>query len=269
MTGHAGTSVAEPPVLKCRKNRSRLMEFQELVHGDFGRRLLQWICSDELLALHASSSQIVIPSLELQAAVWVGCRKHWLLHNEAIPPMEMSKVAQLFSSWPLQGAKMKSSLSTCLGCGMHEDTSLCCWPVVRKLAFKQQYILRLPGAPELDIVDVDREGLLCLALDSCLERRTEDGTLSMRTFLVGACAGGILVLRHILESCPHSGLEHSTQVILAEGTAQLTEHFKAQPDRLLQDMMTLPAEEHTFVSILNADPILEAVDEFCAQFAMD
>lgn len=76
-------------------------------------------------------------------------------------------------------------------------------------------------------------------------------------------------LRHILESCPHSGLEHSTQVILAEGTAQLTEHFKAQPDRLLQDMMTLPAEEHTFVSILNADPILEAVDEFCAQFAMD
>ena len=74
---------------------------------------------------------------------------------QAIPPMEMSKVAQLFSSWPLQGvtlqqirlleaasagpardgldscgfllieAKMKSSLSTCLGCGMHEDTSLC------------------------------------------------------------------------------------------------------------------------------------------------
>lgn len=73
---------------------------------------------------------------------------------QAIPPMEMSKVAQLFSSWPLQGvtlqqirlleaasagpardghvfpvvffeAKMKSSLSTSLGCGMHEDTSLC------------------------------------------------------------------------------------------------------------------------------------------------
>eukprot|EP00435_Cladocopium_sp_Y103_P005749 s2207_g1.t2 len=80
----------------------------------------------------------------------------------AIPPMEVSKAAQLFSSWPLQGAKMKSSLSTSLGYDMHEDTSLCCWPVVRKLAFKQQYILRLPGAPELfDIVnDVDKEGLL-------------------------------------------------------------------------------------------------------------
>ena len=52
----------------------------------FVRRLLQWICSDELLALHASSSQIAIPSLQLQAAVWVGCQKHWLLPNEADRP---------------------------------------------------------------------------------------------------------------------------------------------------------------------------------------
>ena len=78
----------------------------------------------------------------------------WCFHvsdisrSQAIPPMEMSKVAQLFDSWPHQGvtlqhrsasvdleisgvdscgfeAKMKSSLSTCLGCKMHEDTSLC------------------------------------------------------------------------------------------------------------------------------------------------
>ena len=118
---------------------------------------------------------------------------------QAIPPMEMSKVAQLFSSWPLQGVTLQqirleatasASLEmelipvdssrpksrahcrpvwavTCMKIhhcvpemqwhsvisgrqlkdyASFQDAVLQlsgCWPVVRKLAFKQQYILRL------------------------------------------------------------------------------------------------------------------------------
>lgn len=47
------------------------------------RRLFLWICSNELLALHASSSRMSMPALELQAAAWSMRRQHWLLHSKA------------------------------------------------------------------------------------------------------------------------------------------------------------------------------------------
>eukprot|EP00438_Fugacium_kawagutii_P025141 Skav208295 [mRNA] locus=scaffold897:126960:136184:+ [translate_table: standard] len=175
------------------------MEFPELLHGDFGRRLFAWICCNELLALHTSSSRMSMPALELQAAAWAMRRQHWLLHSKALPkPMEVSKVTQLFSSWLLQGAQIKSSLFTS-GLEICADASLCCWPVIRRLAFKQQYISRLPGAPDL-----------CDVLG-------EDG------FLLEA---KIPVLKHTLESCgdPLSfedplSLEHATEVIEVDKAA--------------------------------------------------
>ncbi|CAE7660623.1 DNAH7, partial [Symbiodinium microadriaticum] len=196
------------------------------------------------------------------------------------------------SIWPVESAQE-----------FHQASYSGCWPVLRRLALKPQYITnRLPGAPSLSDLHADGGSeLLCLALDSRTHRYTSDevqeplGELSVQTLLLATSlsAGGLILLQHrlmTLDSCRGSpdspgGLEHATQVTLSPGLDALLCYLLAEDPLLLRELRStlhLPIPEaaqkfcrpedrkllidpDNWVSILNAEPIFEAVDAFAAE----
>ncbi|CAE6938394.1 DNAH1 [Symbiodinium sp. CCMP2592] len=231
----------------------------ELALAGCGRRLLEWLCCGELLALRTAGRLVEIHQEVLQAASWSTDHGRWLGALKE-RPFPVDRALDCFQQW--RGAVIQSSWTSDTSSEKRQDATLCCWPVLRRLALKPQYITnRLPGAPSLgDLLADGGSELLCLALDSRTHRYASDeeplGELSMQTLLLATSlsAGGLILLQHrlmTLDSCRGSpdspgGLEHATQVTLSPGLDALLHHLLAEDPLLLRELrstLKLPIPE--------------------------
>ena len=204
------------------------LEFWSIVLTDHkvpGSGLLPWKTRREIRGVWGRKSHKLISQHESEEL----CRWMFGLFMLARSPLSWSPIA-------------KTIEPHCLPDWSPTDSIVCGIPPI--LSFE----VRPPCASISLLARTDSTSWHCYAAMPCSHLEVgEDGTLSMRTFLVGACTRGILVsrpqrglrmaasirtskrlpssfearacsgtarsgrLRHILESCPHSGLEHSTQ----------------------------------------------------------
>ncbi|CAJ1432850.1 unnamed protein product [Effrenium voratum] len=283
-----------PSLVNCRSLRydseAMDMDLLDILTDDFGRRLHDWISCHELLALLSLCSRS--PSWSRPPAKWATDPRQWLLDGQAggmvsevVPSVPVGDAAKLFGL--RQCAKVVSSVTTTSWKKRRADASLCFWSLLRRLAFKPQHVVRLPGA------SMEITSLLCLALSSHIHYFAEEPSahLSMRTLLLASSLTGDLVLlkHHLitLDACRGSpdspgGLEHATQVILAPDAACLAEYV-GRTAGLLQELRSVgidlakdasssaftEEDQCHWVSILNDRPILEAADAFCASIEAD
>eukprot|EP00439_Symbiodinium_sp_Y106_P056584 s893_g7.t4 len=253
----------------------------ELALAGCGRRLLEWLCCGELLALRAAGRLVEIHQEVLQAASWSSDHGRWLGALKE-RPFPVDRALDCFQQW--RGAVIQSSWTSDTSSEKRQDATLCCWPVLRRLALKPQYITnRLPGAPSLGDLLADGGSELLYASDEAQEPL---GELSMQTLLLATSlsAGGLILqtsaikpptdarvamvvllvvavcihhdfmLQHrlmTLDSCRGSpdspgGLEHATQVTLSPGLDALLCHLLAEDPLLLRELrstLKLPIPE--------------------------
>eukprot|EP00439_Symbiodinium_sp_Y106_P055852 s893_g7.t2 len=254
----------------------------ELALAGCGRRLLEWLCCGELLALRAAGRLVEIHQEVLQAASWSSDHGRWLGALKE-RPFPVDRALDCFQQW--RGAVIQSSWTSDTSSEKRQDATLCCWPVLRRLALKPQYITnRLPGAPSLGDLLADGGSELLYASDEAQARGFPSGVSPSLTgatwraeyadfapghfpqcwrthivamvvlLVVAVCIHHDFMLQHrlmTLDSCRGSpdspgGLEHATQVTLSPGLDALLCHLLAEDPLLLRELrstLKLPIPE--------------------------